>query len=351
MKEKTRALVIKEVGKLEYREYDIPEINEYEVLLKVKDVALCTLDRRVYLGTRKRDLPFIGGHEVCGTVVKTGKNVAELKAGDKAIFTSAYCNECDYCRTGRGTLCRHKYGACSTRIEMDEGTYLGGGLCQYLRIPASQLVRIPENVDSRYACLTEPLACCVHSIKKARIKFCETVLIIGFGIMGYFHLHLAKMQGARVIVSETDQERLQKAKENGAYAVINPKKQDLKVFIYSITDNQGADVIFNTIPASSMWKQAIEILAPYGRVIAYSSQDSKESIGVDFGDIHSREIEIIGTINPNIEDNLVAVRLISYGMINMADVIDAVYPFEQGQEAFDKANEPGMYRVIIEYSD
>ena len=61
------------------------------------------------------------------------------------------------------------------------GNILGGGLCEYLVIPAWQVIRIPDDADLRHAALTEPLACCIHSIRKARIKFADYDVIIGMG--------------------------------------------------------------------------------------------------------------------------------------------------------------------------
>ena len=169
------------------------------------------------------------------------------------------------------------------------------------------------------------------------------------GIMGYFHLKLALMRGARVIVSEMDPTRKQKALDSGAHVVIDPGTQDLCEEVKKLTDGLGADVVVNTIPSAAVWNSAIQSLAPYGRLIAYSSQDSKTPIGVDFGMMHSREIEFIGTLNPTIEDNDIATKLITYHLIDMEEVIDARFPFEQGKEAFAAALKPGAYRVIIQY--
>lgn len=83
-------------------------------------------------------------------------------------------------------------------------------------IPCWQIIAVDKKVNLDDVCLTEPLACCVHSVRKARIRFAETVVIIGMGIMGYFHLKLALMRGARVIVSETDPSRQAFAREQGS---------------------------------------------------------------------------------------------------------------------------------------
>lgn len=345
--EKAKAWVIEGKDKLAVQELDIPEAGDYEVLFKTEVCSLCTVDRRTYKGTRNYGYPFLGGHECSGTIIKTGRGVVGVKPGDKAIFTSGYCNQCELDRSGRGTQCNHKK-------EMPQraslaGNILGGGLCEYLVIPAWQVIRIPDDADLRHAALTEPLACCIHSIRKARIKFADTIVIIGMGIMGYFHLKLAQMSGARIIVSETDEKKRRMALQEGAAYAFDPMQCDVNEELRKLTDGLGADAVINTIPFQEVWQQAIDMLAPYGRLIAYSSQNSKEPIGVDFGKVHSREIEFIGTLNPTIEDNQMAVKLISYRMIDMEKVIDREFSFAQGKEAFEYACKPGVYRVMINY--
>ena len=347
MQKKAKAWVIEAKDELAIRELEIPEPGDYEVLFASKVCSLCTVDRRTYKGTRNYGYPFLGGHECSGVIEKVGRGVVGVKPGDKAIFTSGYCNQCELDRSGRGTQCNHKKEM--PKRAVIEGNVLGGGLCEKLVIPAWQVIRMPEDVDMRHAALTEPLACCVHSINKARIKFGDLVVIIGMGVMGYFHLKLALMRGARVVVSETDGEKRDKAKAEGASYVFDPLGCDLEAEVRKLSDGLGADVVINTIPFKDVWEQAIEMLAPYGRLIAYSSQDSKEPVGVDFGKVHSREIEFIGTLNPTLEDNQMAVKLISYGMIDMEKAIEKEFSFEEGQEAFDYACRSGAYRVLIDY--
>lgn len=345
---KARALVVKAAHKLELQELEIPDIGNYEVLFHVKSSSLCTVDRRTYMGIRSYQLPFLGGHECSGIVEKVGKGVSVVQPGDKAIFTSAYCMQCDFDRRGRGTQCKHKYNGTRKRAEF-EGGLVGGGLCEYLRIPAWQVIKLPDDIDLDHACLTEPLACCIHSIRKARIEFGDTVVIIGAGIMGYMQIKLALMRGARVIVSEIDPDRREKALKGGAHIAIDPSVEHAAEVVRSMTNGEGADVVINTIPTHSIWASAISMLAPFGRLLAYSSQDSKEPVGIDFGLVHSKEIEFIGTVNPTLEDNDLAVKLIGYHMIDMNEVINGTYPFDESIRAFQLACEPGAYRVIINF--
>lgn len=342
----SRALVIKDKGVLEFRDLKFPEIGDYEVLFRTVSCSLCTVDRRTYLGTRNYQLPFLGGHECSGVIEKVGRGVVEVAVGDHAIFTSAYCNQCELCRTGKGTQCQNKKKL-PQRIPF-EGSSLGGGLSEYLAIPAWQVIKVPNDVDMHHAALTEPLACCVHSIEKANIRYGDKVVIIGFGIMGYFHLKLAQMKGVIPIVYEMDKERLALAKKHGALCV-DSSKENWRDTLSEYAPN-GADVVVNTIAAASVWRDAISILARYGKLIAYSSQDTKDGINVDFGEVHGKEFEFIGTINPTLDDNDKAVTIISQKLIDMSEVIEKVYPFEQGIEAFHHACEPNTYRIVISYN-
>ena len=344
---KAKAWVIEGKDEVAVRKLDIVRPGDYEVLFKTEVCSLCTVDRRTYKGTRNYGYPFLGGHECSGTIIEIGRGVVNVKPQDKAIFTSGYCNQCELDRSGRGTQCNRKKEM-PKRAQLD-GNILGGGLCEYLVIPAWQIIRMSDDVDMRHAALTEPLACCIHSIRKARIKFGDTIVIIGMGIMGYFHLKLAQMSGARIIVSETDEKKRETALREGAAYALDPTQCDVGEAVKRLTDGLGADAVINTIPFKEVWQQAIDMLAPYGRLIAYSSQNSAELIGVDFGKVHSREIEFIGTLNPTIEDNQMAVKLISYHMIDMEMVIDREFSFAQGKEAFDYACKPGVYRVMINY--
>ena len=344
---KAKAWVIEGKDEVAVRKLDIVRPGDYEVLFKTEVCSLCTVDRRTYKGTRNYGYPFLGGHECSGTIIEIGRGVVNVKPQDKAIFTSGYCNQCELDRSGRGTQCNRKKEM-PKRAQLD-GNILGGGLCEYLVIPAWQIIRMSDDVDMRHAALTEPLACCIHSIRKARIKFGDTIVIIGMGIMGYFNLKLAQMSGARIIVSETDEKKRETALREGAAYALDPTQCDVGEAVKRLTDGLGADAVINTIPFKEVWQQAIDMLAPYGRLIAYSSQNSAELIGVDFGKVHSREIEFIGTLNPTIEDNQMAVKLISYHMIDMEKVIDREFSFAQGKEAFDYACKPGVYRVMINY--
>lgn len=347
MSEKMRTIVIDEPGKVSIREVDKPVAGPYEVLIKIQSCSLCTVEQRSFLGKKSFGYPFAGGHENSGVVVETGELVNGFKVGDKVVATFQYCGYCEFCRTGRGTQCQNLRK--SRKRFNFEGTIVGGAFAQYLAVPQWQVLKLEDSADLDHTALVEPLACVIHSMEKTKIKFGDTVVVIGSGIMGYLHMKLARMSGARVIVSEVDDFRRDKAHKAGANYVVNPAKENAVEFVKQLTNGVGADVVINTIATPKVWDSAIEMLAPYGRLIGYSSQESNDPVGISFGQLHSKEYEFIGTVSPTAESNMRAAKLITYGLINMEEVIDSRYPFEQAELAIKRACEPNTYRVIIKF--
>ena len=81
----------------------------------------------------------------------------------------------------------------------------------------------------------------------------------------------------------------------------------------------------------------------------YSSQNDNKSIEINLNEIHTKEIEIIGTVNSDLSDNNTAIHLIQQKRIKMDSVIDGVYPFEKGVEAFEKACQPNSFRIVLNF--
>lgn len=343
---KMKAAAVMAVKSVEIIEVEKPTAGPYEVLVKTVATSLCTVEQRAYLGIKNFGFPFIGGHESVGIVEEIGPYVQEIEVGDRVAPTFNYCYECDFCKKGQGTQCKNVHGK-KAKPRLIGGTVIGGGMADYIVLPANQVCKVDPSVPYEKAALTEPLACCIHSVEKARIDFADTVVIIGAGIMGILQTKLCKLRGARVVVSEPDEARRQIALDNGADLVVNPVENDLIEYIMDLTDGIGTDVVINTTPISKTWEDAIEILAPFGRLIAYSSQHPDNPIGVKFGRMHSKEYEFIGTVSPTAKDFVLSAKLMSYGILDVAPVISKVLPFEQSAEAFALASMPNTYRVVI----
>ena len=341
---KYKVSLITSERKIEIQEIELEEPADNQVLLKIETCAICTLEQRLYRGAMK-NYPFAGGHEAAGKVVKIGKNVKSVKEGDRAaIRLLTNCGECYYCRTGRENQCNFSFNAMTHK-----GINGPGGLSEYMMTDSRAVFRVNDDLDPHFAALAEPLACCVHSVRNGKIGLGDDVVVIGAGIMGALHIKLAKMQGARVIVSEVDEERLKIAKKMDADILINSKNIDLKEKIMEITEGRGADVVFCTAALPSLADEAIKITGKLGRVVLYSSFHPKDPIQLDVNAVHYSEMVITGSVNPGINDFNTAIRLLSLGFINLDDLITGSYPFEKINDAFEKAIMPGSYRVLVNF--
>ena len=342
-----KAAIIDNPRKISIREFSKPVIEKYEILFKTKACSICTIDKRAYLGTRATSYPFLGGHECSGIAEDVGEGVVDIKKGDHILLTSAYCMQCEDDRLGQETQCKNRKKL-PKRIEF-EGNILGGGFAEYLVVPAWQCIKTPKIIPFEKTCLCEPLACVIHSINKANIQLANTVLIIGFGVMGYLHLKLSLLKGARVIVSDFSEENRQKAINAGAYKFINPSKNNISAEMAEITSKRGVDIIFNTAPTSSSWIDIYSLLASNGRIIVYSSQNEKRDNEINYDKIHSNEWQVIGSVSPTLKDNQMAVKLIEYGIINTEEIISDIFDFSEITKAFDVSCKPNKYRTIITF--
>lgn len=274
--------------KVEILDLSTPDLRPGEALVKVHAVALCTLEQRIFRGEVKMPLPCTGGHEVAGEVVAFGEgvNLKKWAVGDRVAVRMLYsCGECYYCRTGHTNMCER-----AQKKPTREGLLVGpGGLCDYVVVDTNSLFKIPDTLSYEEASLTEPLACVVHSVGRANIQLGEDVVIIGGGIMGQYHVLLAKRRGARVIMSEVDDSRRKLAEELGADITFNPMEHDPVEYVKSLTEGRGADVVFNTTAIPAVVPQAIGMTGKAGRMIQYSSMHPDAPTPVSPQMLHGNE--------------------------------------------------------------
>lgn len=228
------------IGNIEVSDVPVPHAGPGQVIIQVDSAGICGTDLHIYFDEFETYPPVTIGHEVAGRIVEIGANVKGWKEGDR-VTTETYfytCGECLNCRRGRRNLCPQRRSI---------GSKQDGAFAEFLLTPASNLIRIPDELDLESAALTEPLACTVHGVLgTAGVRAGDNVVIAGPGPIGLLALQLAKVAGAKVIMIGTDQdlERLKLAKQLGADEVINV--QETTNILDRITDSfcgGGADVV------------------------------------------------------------------------------------------------------------
>lgn len=341
-----RALAVTAPKQTGFFDLSTPKLGFGEALVRVRAVALCTFEQRVFQGVIRLPLPFVGGHEVAGEVIALGEgtNPAAFPPGTRVAVRLFYsCGVCAACRSGQSNMCD-----AAKNKPVRQGLLPGpGGLVDQVIVPENMLFKIDDTLSFEQASLTEPLACCVHSVNRADIRLGEDVVVIGGGIMGQFHVMLAKLRGARVLLSEPMATRRETALALGADRAIDPSQTDPVEAVKAWTGGQGAGVVINTTADAGVFAQAFLMAGKGGRLIQYSSIHPDVPASISPQHIHAWEITLTGAVSPVLEDFATANRLLNHGLIKVDRLISAVFPFEEGQQAFEAAVLPETMRVVL----
>jgi L-iditol 2-dehydrogenase len=200
---------------LRLEEVSIPEINDNEILLKVKSTAICGTDIRMIVNGAKgvdTNNPRILGHEIAGVIVKVGKNVQKYTEGMRvAVGPNMGCGVCEMCVSGNTQLC-DSYQALGINID--------GGFAEYVKVPEKAIIQgnvieIAPELSFDEAALNEPLSCVYNGDVRCNIKPGDAVLVIGAGPIGIMHAMIAKMYGAaKVMINDLSEERLEICKKH-----------------------------------------------------------------------------------------------------------------------------------------
>lgn len=204
------------------KEWEIPDPQGDEVLIKIKASALCASDLSIYHG--RPLIPgypagtFIVGHEPCGVVYKAGPCVKNLKEGDRvATICFVGCGHCQYCRGGEPNLCINNPGVL--------GFNMHGADAEYLLIAERSCLPMPDKMSFvTGAVSTDAIGNLYSTMKAMNVCGNDVVAITGLGPMGLSGVLAAVNMGATVLAIDPVEERLNKAKDLGAQYVLNPKK-------------------------------------------------------------------------------------------------------------------------------
>lgn len=347
-----KALLMDKPGSVNVVEMDQPDLKPDEVLLQVACAGICTNDIRDYRGDCSYTYPRIGGHEYGGIIAAVGSEVDQNKVrlGDRAAaYIINHCEICHFCRTGNENICfQHPE---STIFKNPDGISGYCGYAEYVRVKAKDLFLYHPTTSFEKIAFTEPLACVINSIHRTDINFGDDVVVMGGGTMGLLHVMALKLKGARIIVSEPQEDRRKKALELGASDVIDPIHEDLYGKVMELTDGIGAKAVYNTTASPVLMAQALDITAPCGTAVAFSSMHPNDPILVDAGAIHSLQKTLTGAVSPTIRAFYESYELIDKNLLDPTKLMEAVYDYTDFDEAMACAMRPDTYKVLIRFGD
>ena len=342
---KMKKAVLRGPGQLEIIEMDVPQCPSGGVVVKVKSCAVCGTDVENYLhGQRMSQLPPDLGHELTGEITAVDSAVIDFSVGDRvALNQSVPCGECSDCENGYENLC-------------DNTTRVGGGFGEYVAIPAAavqsgNLLKMHDALSYRAGTHAEALAAVVNCSEIMGIKLGDTVLVIGAGAVGILHCQLAKVAGAiKVILSDVNQERLEKAQEiSGADVIINTADEKLEDKIKDLTSGQGIDKVIVACSSGAAQEEAIRVVAKRGYVCMFGFTHKEWPwIKFDSNDCHYREFFVTGAFAYSRKQFKLALDLLASGVIQTDKLNTHLLPLESSAEALEAMNRGEGLKVLVE---
>lgn len=346
-----KAIVFKKPMDINIETLAEPTLKENEVLVRIKVSGICTNDIRDYKGS-SYSYPRIGGHEYSGIIEKMGNgvNTNRFALGQKVVsYIINDCKECYYCKRKEENICHDfPYSKTFQNLHGYSGYY---GFSEFVVTEANDLFIYPEYISFEKMAFTEPLACVINSVNRANIQLGDDVLIIGGGTMGLLHVMVAYLKGARIFLSEPQADRRRKAMSLGCHEVFDPIKEDVNAKIKALTDGRGADIVFDTTEIPKIAEDSIEMTAPNGRCILFSSLHPNEPLSINGGTIHSHQKTITGAVSPTISSYHQAVSMIGKGLLDPTILIEKIFDYTEIKDAMEFALRPDTYKVMIKFGD
>lgn len=240
----------------------IPEPGPNDVLIAVKKSAICGTDVHIWnwdeWAAATVPVPMVVGHEFCGEIVETGSAVERYSPGMRVSAEGhIVCGTCRNCRAGRGHLCHNSQGI---------GVNRPGTFSEFVCIPQSNIVLIPEDVPDEIAAIFDPFGNAVHTALSFDLVG-EDVLVTGAGPIGIMGAMVAQRCGARkVVITDINQSRLDLARTMGINTVVNAAEEKLGDVMKNIGMTEGFDVGLEMSGAATAFRDMIDKMNNGGKI-------------------------------------------------------------------------------------
>ena len=240
----------------------IPEVGPRDVLIKVKKSAICGTDVHIWKwdewSARVVPIPMVVGHEFCGEIVDCGTAAIKYQIGQRVSGEGhVVCGACRNCRAGRGHLCRNTQGV---------GVNRPGSFAEYLCIPESNVVPIPDDIPDEIAAIFDPFGNAVHTALSFDLVG-EDVLVTGAGPIGIMGALVAQKVGARkTVITDISPYRIELAKRMGVQHVVNAAEQNLTQVMAELGMTEGFDVGLEMSGAAPAMRDMIDKMNNGGKI-------------------------------------------------------------------------------------
>jgi L-iditol 2-dehydrogenase len=350
MSAKMKAQVFYEQEKMFLEEVDVPEVNESEVLIRVKACGICGSDVSYYYGKSPLETPdgkgpLILGHEISGEVMEAGSFARGFyKPGDRVTLNPPQpCGTCVYCRMARPNLCEH------TRTV---GVSANGGFAEYVKVYYANVVRLPDEVGFQEGAMAEPLACACYGVRKLDPQIGDFVVVIGSGAMGLMMAQIIKLRGAaKVLMTGVFDYPLEIAKKLGVDYVYNTLDQkspyftpDIGKVVKDLTGGLGAERVIVPVAAKPAFENALAVSAKASTIVFFGLPGEKDIIEIPaLATLTGDKTILFSWLAPYTWNT--AMKTLSSGKVRFDPLITHTFPLEKTGEGIEFMHSPVVEKI------
>lgn len=332
-----KAVVVRGSG-VEVEDLPDPVISEGEILVEMRVCGVCGTD--LYkLKSRTAAEGTVLGHELAGVVRQS--RVPHLSEGDH-VFVPHHvpCGRCGLCLRDSPTMCP----------EFKVNCMKPGGFSQLVRVlgPSAQrgVRKLREDIPFATAAMVEPLGCCVRSVRRSGMESGDTVLVVGSGQVGTYHILMALRLGAgRVIACDVDERRLEGAMGAGAEICVNASNGDPAEEILEKSGG-GANVAFVTSENPAAFTTAVMTVRDGGTVVIFAHGESP--FAFDSNRILEGERTVTSSYSSTPDDHNIVIDMILNGKIKSGLLDTISFSLDDAVAAIEAAKTGQALRVLIE---
>lgn len=313
----------------------VPEPGPEDVLIKVRKSAICGTDVHIWKwddwSAKTVPVPMVVGHEFCGEIVDCGAAARKYNIGQRVSGEGhLVCGTCRNCRAGRGHLCRNTLGV---------GVHRAGAFAEYLCIPESNVVPIPDDISDEIAAVFDPFGNAVHTALSFDLVG-EDVLVTGAGPIGIMGALVAQKAGARkVVITDISPYRIELAKRLGVQHVVDVSNNTLHDVMDEIGMTEGFDVGLEMSGAAPAMRQMISRMNNGGKIALLGIAPT--AFAVDWNEIIFKMLTVKGIYGREMYETWYKMIALVQSGLDISDLITHrinVDDFESGFAAMLSGN-------------
>jgi threonine 3-dehydrogenase len=322
----------------------VPEIGPDDVLIKIKQTGICGTDVHIWNWDEwsKKTVPvgLITGHEFVGEIVELGRDVDDLKIGQRC--------------SGEGHLIGHQSRQSrSGKFHLDPetrgiGVNEQGAFAEYLRLPAFNVVLLPDDIPDEIGAILDPLGNAVHTALSFELLG-EDVLITGAGPIGIMAAAVARHAGARhVVITDVNSERLELAAQVADVVPVNVANEDLHDVMHRLNLVQGFDVGMEMSGNQAALDQMVEAMVMGGKIAMLGIPPGKSQ--VDWSRIVFKALTIKGVYGREIFETWYKMIAMLQNGLDISRIITHHFPIDEFEQGFATMMSGKSGKVVLDWT-